>query len=261
MSILDRIIANKIKEVELRMKVFPQTFWEQSPWFEREALSLSQGLKNSPTGIIAEHKRRSPSLDNINTDLSIHKVAQDYQKAGVTGISVLTDQKYFGGSLEDLTAARAECQIPILRKEFIIDPYQLFEAKAHGADTILLIAAVLDRERIKQLSETAQSIGLEVLLEVHNQEELNKALMPSLNMIGVNNRNLKTFEVSIENSMALAECIPNDFVKVSESGISSTAAIKALKPHGYEGFLIGENFMKSESPGLAASSFIKTLIQ
>ena len=182
-------------------------------------------------------------------------------EAGVTGISVLTDQKYFGGSLEDLTAARAECQIPILRKEFIIDPYQLFEAKAHGADTILLIAAVLDRERIKQLSETAQSIGLEVLLEVHNQEELNKALMPSLNMIGVNNRNLKTFEVSIENSMSLAEYIPNDFVKVSESGISSTAAIKALNPYGYEGFLIGENFMKSESPGLAASSFIKTLIQ
>ena len=137
----------------------------------------------------------------------------------------------------------------------------MFEAKAHGADTILLIAAVLDREQIKQLSETAQSIGLEVLLEVHNQEELNKALMPSLNMIGVNNRNLKTFEVSIENSMALAECIPNDFVKVSESGISSTAAIKALKPCGYEGFLIGGNFMKSESPGLAASSFIKTLIQ
>ena len=261
MTILDRIIANKIKEVELRIKAFPQTFWEQSPWFDREVFSLSQGLKNSPTGIIAEYKRRSPSLDNINSSLSIHQVAQDYQKAGVSGMSVLTDQKYFGGSLEDLTAARAECQIPILRKEFIIDPYQLFEAKAHGADIILLIAAVLDRERIKQLSQTAKSLGLEVLLEVHNQEELNKALMPSLDMIGVNNRNLKTFEVSLETSMALAEFIPNDFVKVSESGISSTGAIHALKPYGYQGFLIGENFMKTESPGLAASSFIKTLIQ
>ena len=261
MTILDRIIANKIKEVEVRIKAFPQTFWEQSPWFEREVFSLSQGLRNSPTGIIAEHKRRSPSQDNINSSLSIHQVAQDYQKAGVVGVSVLTDQKYFGGSLEDLTAARAECQIPILRKEFIIDPYQLFEAKAHGADIILLIAAVLDRERIKQLSLTAKSLGLEVLLEVHNQEELNKALMPSLDMIGVNNRNLKTFEVSLETSMALAEFIPNDFVKVSESGISSTGAIQALKPYGFQGFLIGENFMKTESPGLAASSFIKTLIQ
>ena len=261
MTILDSIIANKIKEVELRIKAFPQTFWEQSPWFDREVFSLSQGLKNSPTGIIAEYKRRSPSLDNINSSLSVHQVAQDYQKAGVSGMSVLTDQKYFGGSLEDLTAARAECQIPILRKEFIIDPYQLFEAKAHGADIILLIAAVLDRERIKQLSQTAQSLGLEVLLEVHNQEELNKALMPSLDMIGVNNRNLKTFEVSLETSMALAEFIPNDFVKVSESGICSPGAIQTLKPYGYEGFLIGENFMKTESPGLAASSFIKTLIQ
>ena len=196
MTILDRIIANKIKEVELRMKVFPQTFWEQSPWFEREALSLSHGLKNSPTGIIAEYKRRSPSLDNINSSLSVHQVAQDYQKAGVSGMSVLTDQKYFGGSLEDLTAARAVCRLPLLRKEFIIDPYQLFEAKAHGADVILLIAAVLDRDKIKQLSETAQSLGMEILLEVHNQSELHKALMPSLNMVGVNNRNLKNFKVS-----------------------------------------------------------------
>jgi indole-3-glycerol phosphate synthase len=227
--------------------------------FDRKGISLSQRLQVSPSGIIAEHKRRSPSRDNINSSLSVHNVALGYEKAGVCGMSVLTDQKYFGGSLEDLTAARAVCQLPLLRKEFIIDPYQLIEAKAHGADVILLIAAVLDRTQIKQLSETAQSLDLEVLLEVHNREELDKAIMPSLDMLGVNNRNLKTFEVSLETSKQLAEHIPGDFVKVSESGISSTAAIQSLKPFGYQGFLIGENFMKTNTPGIAAAEFIKTL--
>ena len=259
MTILERIVIDKIKEVELRKKAFPQTYWEQSPMFEREGFSLSRRLQESSSGIIAEHKRRSPSRKNINNSLSVHQVAQGFEKAGVCGISILTDQKYFGGSLEDLTAARAVCQLPLLRKEFIIDPYQLFEAKAHGADVILLIAAVLDRGQIKQLSQTAQILGLEVLLEVHNPSELQKALMPSLDMLGVNNRNLKTFEVSLDTSIALAEYIPHDFVKVSESGISSTAAIQALQPYGYRGFLIGENFMKTDSPGLAAEGFIKTL--
>lgn len=259
MTILDHIIIDKIKEVELRKKAFPTSYWEQSPMFDRKGISLSQRLQVSPSGIIAEHKRRSPSRDNINSSLSVHNVAQGYEKAGVCGMSVLTDQKYFGGSLEDLTAARAVCQLPLLRKEFIIDPYQLIEAKAHGADVILLIAAVLDRTQIKQLSETAQILGLEVLLEVHNREELDKAIMPSLDMLGVNNRNLKTFEVSLEISKQLAEHIPGDFVKVSESGISSTAAIQSLKPFGYQGFLIGENFMKTNTPGIAAAEFIKTL--
>ena len=259
MTILDHIIIDKIKEVELRKKAFPTSYWEQSPMFDRKGISLSQRLQVSPSGIIAEHKRRSPSRDNINSSLSVHNVAQGYEKAGVCGMSVLTDQKYFGGSLEDLTAARAVCQLPLLRKEFIIDPYQLIEAKAHGADVILLIAAVLDRTQIKQLSETAQSLDLEVLLEVHNREELDKAIMPYLDMLGVNNRNLKTFEVSLETSKQLAEHIPGDFVKVSESGISSTAAIQSLKPFGYQGFLIGENFMKTNTPGIAAAEFIKTL--
>lgn len=259
MTILDHIIIDKIKEVELRKKAFPTSYWEQSPMFDRKGISLSQRLQVSPSGIIAEHKRRSPSRDNINSSLSVHNVAQGYEKAGVCGMSVLTDQKYFGGSLEDLTAARAVCQLPLLRKEFIIDPYQLIEAKAHGADVILLIAAVLDRTQIKQLSETAQILGLEVLLEVHNREELDKAIMPSLDMLGVNNRNLKSFEVSLEISKQLAEHIPGDFVKVSESGISSTAAIQSLKPYGYQGFLIGENFMKTNTPGIAAAEFIKTL--
>ena len=175
-------------------------------------------------------------------------------------MSVLTDGKYFGGSSDDLLYARAAVKMPILRKEFIIDEYQLLEAKAHGADVILLIAAVLEREQIKQLSEFAKNLGLDVLLEVHNQEELEKSIMPSLDMLGVNNRNLKTFEVSTQISKDLSTKIPDDFVKVSESGISSVEAIKDLKQYGYEGFLIGENFMKTENPGKSAKEFIDELI-
>ena len=174
-------------------------------------------------------------------------------------MSVLTDGKYFGGSLDDLLIARAASAFPLLRKEFIVDDYQILEAKAYGADVILLIAAVLSQSEIKSLSEFAKSLGLDVLLEVHNLEELQKSIMPSLDMLGVNNRNLKTFEVSLDISKTLSEEIPNDFVKVSESGISSVEAIKELKPYGYKGFLIGENFMKTDNPGASAETFIKQL--
>ena len=174
-------------------------------------------------------------------------------------MSVLTDGKYFGGSLDDLLTARASCSLPLLRKEFIIDEYQILEAKAYGADVILLIAAILGREEIKQFSELAKNLNLDVLLEVHNEEELYKSIMPSLDMLGVNNRNLKTFGVSLETSKTLCKLIPNDFVKVSESGISSVKSIKELQPFGYQGFLIGENFMKSDNPGVNASQFIKEL--
>ncbi|EDP95656.1 indole-3-glycerolphosphate synthase [Kordia algicida OT-1] len=174
-------------------------------------------------------------------------------------MSVLTDGKYFGGSLDDVLLARASAQLPILRKEFIVDEYQIIEAKSYGADVILLIAAVLTRNEIKIFSETAKSLGLDVLLEVHNLEELQKSIMPSLDMLGVNNRNLKTFGVSTDISKELSTHIPDDFVKVSESGISSVEAIKDLKPFGYQGFLIGENFMKTENPGGSALEFIKEL--
>lgn len=259
MSILDHIVADKKKEVDLRKKIFPLSYWEQSPLFKRDGFSLVKQLKESTTGIIAEHKRRSPSRDNINSSLNVHEIALSYEKAGVCGMSVLTDLKYFGGSLEDLIVARAMCQLPLLRKEFIIDSYQLFEAKAHGADVILLIAAVLDRKQIESLSKTAQDLGIEVLLEVHNITELQKSIMPSLDLLGVNNRNLKTFEVSLDTSRELAEHIPDDFIKVSESGISSVNAIQNLRSFGYQGFLIGENFMKTDSPGAAAAEFINSL--
>lgn len=256
MTILDKIIADKKREVELKKSLISINQLENSSLFGTRTLSMSKNLKNNLIGIIAEHKRRSPSKAIINQNHSVDDVALGYQNAGASGISVLTDGKYFGGSLDDLLLAKAATSIPLLRKEFIVDEYQIIEAKAHGADTILLIAAVLTREEIKQLSQLAQSLALEVLLEVHNLEELEKSIMPSLDMIGVNNRNLKTFEVSLDFSKELASKIPDEFVKVSESGISSIEAIKELQPYGYQGFLIGENFMKENNPGKALNHFI-----
>jgi indole-3-glycerol phosphate synthase len=259
MNILDKIILDKRKEVALKKQVIPISQLENSVLFERKTLSLSEQLINSQTGIIAEHKRRSPSKAVINQSLDVSEVASGYENAGVSGMSVLTDSKYFGGSLDDLLMARAASKLPLLRKEFIIDPYQVLEAKAFGADLILLIAAVLSEKEIEELSLLAQRMGLEVLLEVHSEEELKKSLFPSINMIGVNNRNLKTFEVSLETSKTLAKSIPDDFVKVSESGISSVNAIKELKTYGFKGFLIGENFMKTGNPGTEAAQFIHEL--
>lgn len=259
MNILDRIIADKKNEVALRKSLFPISYWEASPLFDRPLNRLSSRLRSSHSGIIAEHKRRSPSKQTINTKLSVSEVVQGYDKAGACGLSILTDHKYFGGSLEDLNLARATTTLPLLRKEFIIDEYQLIEAKAQGADLILLIAAVLSREEIQTLSTVAQKLDLEVLLEIHNQEELEKSIMPSLDLLGVNNRNLKTFEVSLETSRALAPLIPDEFVKVSESGLSDIQSIKTLQSIGYQGFLIGENFMKTTQPGTAAQEFISQL--
>ena len=259
MNILDKIILDKKREVELKKSLIPVSQLENSILFGSRTISLSKILRNSPTGIIAEHKRRSPSKSEINYNFTVEEVVKGYESAGVCGISVLTDGKYFGGSLDDLLLARASVHVPLLRKEFVVDEYQILEAKAHGADLILLIAAVLTRDEIRDLSQFAQSLGLEVLLEVHNLEELQKSIMPSLDIIGVNNRNLKTFEVSLDFSKALASEIPKEFVKVSESGISSIEAINDLKNYGYKGFLIGENFMKTDNAGEAAKEFISKL--
>jgi indole-3-glycerol phosphate synthase len=259
MDILSKIVADKRKEVDLKKSIIPVSQYETSILFQRKPISLSKALKQSNTGIISEFKRRSPSKASINQEVNVGQVAKGYENAGVCGMSVLTDIKYFGGSLEDLALARASVQMPLLRKEFIIDEYQIIEAKAYGADVILLIAAVLTKPEIKSFSELAKSLDMDVLLEVHNEIELQKSIMPSLDMLGVNNRNLKTFEVSLDISKSLSKLIPDDFVKVSESGISSIEAIKDLKTFGYQGFLIGENFMKTENPGKSAHDFITNL--
>jgi len=252
-------LINTHTEVALRKQLIPIKQLEHSVLFEHQSPSLSTRLINSTSGLITEHKRRSPSKDCINQNLNVQDVAKGYETAGACGMSVLTDMKYFGGSLEDLLNSRASCEIPLLRKEFIIDTYQIVEAKAYGADVILLIAAILSRDEIQAFSRLAQSLGMEVLLEIHNEDELQKSIMPSLNMIGVNNRNLKTFEVSLETSRTLSGLIPDEFVKISESGIRTVEDIKSLQPYGYKGFLIGENFMKTENPGAAAADFINLL--
>lgn len=260
MNILDKIVRDKRLEVDLRQSIIPAQQLEASVLFDRKTTSLAAKLRNSNSGIIAEHKRRSPSKSIINHSLNVQDVASGYENAGVCGISVLSDGKYFGGSLDDVLIARASCNLPVLRKEFIINEYQILEAKAYGADVILLIASILSKAEIKQFSELAKQLNMDVLLEVHNLEELQKSIMPSIDMLGVNNRNLKTFEVSLETSKHLSKHIPSDFVKVSESGISSVEAIKELQPYGYQGFLIGENFMKTDNPGESATKFIKDLV-
>ncbi|MDI1316252.1 indole-3-glycerol phosphate synthase TrpC [Flavobacterium sp.] len=259
MNILDQIIASKKKEIALKKSVLSIAQLENAELFNKKTNSLSKSIRNLPFAIIAEHKRRSPSKATINNSFSVEEVVKGYENGGASAISILTDTQYFGGSLEDLILARASVQIPLLRKEFIIDEYQLLEAKAFGADAILLIAAVLSKQEIKLLSEFAQSLALEVLLEVHNLEELEKSIMPSLDLIGVNNRNLKTFEVSLQNSIDLSNNIPNDFVKISESGLTATEDINLLKSHGFHGFLIGENFMKTDNPGKSLEQFINQL--
>ncbi len=259
MIILDNIVKDKHNELALKKEHIPIHVLEQIPFFERKTISLANKLKNSNTGIIAEFKRRSPSKSIINNTATVENVAKGYENAGACGMSVLTDEIYFGGTLDDLITARQSCNLPLLRKDFVIDEYQILEAKAFGADVILLIASILNKAEIKQFSELAKSLNLDVLLEVHNEEELHKSIMPSLDMIGVNNRNLKTFEVSTQISKDLSILIPDEFVKVSESGISNIETIKNLQPLGYQGFLIGENFMKTDNPGATANKFIQDL--
>ena len=259
MNILEKIADHKRVEIAEAKEEVPVETLELLPHFKRKCFSLKEKLKNSSSGIIAEFKRRSPSHPEINLEADVEEVTVGYEKAGAAGISVLTDEEFFGGSMDDLMLARETVKIPLLRKDFIIDEYQIFEAKAIGADVILLIAAMLKPAEIKKFSVLAKKLGMEVLLEVHNEEELKNNIFETIDMIGVNNRNLKTFEVDLANSKNLAEKIPSEFVKVSESGISETAAIKELQKCGFQGFLIGGNFMATEDPGQSASEFIKEL--
>ena len=249
MTILEKIINSKIEEVKVLKNQYSIKDFEKRSLFQRKTESLKIRLELSHHGIIAEHKRKSPSKSVINNDIKLEEVILGYDTANVSGISVLTDKKYFGGNTNDLLKARELTKIPIIRKEFIIDEFQILEAKACGADVILLIAACLNEKQIKNLSEFAKSLNLEVLIEIHNNQELEKCLLNSIDIIGVNNRNLKTFEVDIENSINLSEIIPENFVKISESGISSAKEISILRKHGFKGFLIGETFMRMKDPG------------
>lgn len=260
MHILDRIVIEKRKEIAQRKSDFPLQQLEQSPLFGRSCTSLANALKNDAPGIIAEYKRRSPSEKEINQKDTIQEVVNGYETAGASGLSILTDRPFFGGSLEDLRAARALTGLPLLRKDFMLDPYQLVEAKAHGADVVLLIAAILDKETIISLTTLAHELGMEVLLEVHDREELIHSFIEEIDMLGVNNRNLKTFEVSLQTSIDLAREIGmRDTVLVSESGLKDPQSVNQLHQYGYSGFLIGTHFMKQEDPAKTAAQFIQKL--
>jgi indole-3-glycerol phosphate synthase len=258
MTILDQIIKDKFTEVENRQKLVSLQDLQTSPYFERNCLSLKERLLQSDSGIIAEFKRKSPSKGWIHEEADAVEITSGYCEAGASGISILTDSHYFGGVSADLSASRPHVNCPILRKDFMVDVYQLYEAKAMGADVILLIAAALSVEKTLELAREAKSLGLEVLLEVHNREEIGHA-NEYVDMLGVNNRNLKTFEVDINLSKALVDYIPEQFVKVSESGISSPETVKSLREAGYKGFLMGENFMKENNPSAALRNFISLL--
>lgn len=260
MNILEKIIANKRKELALSIKQTPVKKLESSLLFSREIIPLTDFILNpAKTGVIAEFKRKSPSKGFINRVSDIEQVTSGYCRYGASGISVLTDNEFFGGSNSDLSHARAVCPVPILRKDFIIDEYQIIEARAIGADVILLIAAAHKKSGILNLARLANSLGLEVLLEIHETDDLDK-VNQYINIIGVNNRNLKTFEVNTGISEKIADKIPPGFIRISESGISSPQIIKKLKSAGYHGFLIGEKFMCTPDPVKAFSEFVKLII-
>ena len=258
MNILEQIIEHKKSEVEKQRSEVSISELEKGFYFNRRTLSLKDSLKKgSRTGIIAEFKRRSPSKGIINDKANIVDVATAYTENGASALSVLTDEKFFGGSNQDLIEARIN-EIPILRKDFIIDEYQIAEAKSIGSDVILLIAACLTPTEVKQLASFARNLELEVLLELHDENDL-EHVCDETELIGINNRNLRTFEVDIEQSLKMAERIPNDKIKIAESGISSVDDILLFEENGFQGFLIGELFMKEADPAIAFVEFVNAL--
>ena len=258
--ILDRIVIKKRIEIAEAKKQMSVIELEESDLFSRECYSLKKFLLHPErTGIIAEFKRASPSKGVINHHSSIKEVTTGYAAAGASALSILTDNSFFGGSYIDLITARKMNQIPILRKDFMLDEYQILEAKAWGADIILLIASILHPDEVVKMAALAKSLGMSVFLEVHNQRELERSLCDDLDVVGVNNRNLNDFSVSLEHSFNLITQIPDQFLKVSESGISDVETIKQLKIAGFNGFLIGENFMKEKNPAKAMEDFVEEI--
>lgn len=260
MSILKQIIANKKKEVKLQKELKPIKLLERSIFYNTEVVSMKQYLQHpDKEGIIAEIKKSSPSTGILKNAVDIEKLSIGYMQAGATALSVLTDISYFNGSNEDLSIARKFNYCPILRKDFIIDKYQIAEAKSIGADCILLIAACISPKKMIELATYAKNIGLEVLMEVHNKSEIDTHLNPHLDLIGVNNRNLKDFSINIETSIELSSHIPDEFVKISESGLYEASQLLELRKYGYQGFLIGGHFMKKSRPAKACNDLIVEL--
>jgi indole-3-glycerol phosphate synthase len=260
MNLLDKIIEAKKEELAHQKKVVEIEVLKKIPDFNRKCISLKANLlKKGSSGIIAEFKQKSPSKGEINISAKVEEVTKAYVEAGASGLSVLTEPKFFGGSQANLVKAReTNPEIPILRKDFMIDPYQLIEAKAYGADVILLIAACLEKEQAELLAKEAKQLGMEVLMEVHNAGELEK-VNDFVDIVGVNNRDLKTFSMDVETSVRLSKLIPDKFVKISESGLDNAKTIHYLRENGFKGFLIGETFMKTENPGETCRQLVEQI--
>lgn len=260
-DILEEIVAHKRKELEMQKSMVPynRLLGQVSKVMDFSVRrSMSESLSQSRTGIIAEFKRRSPSKGWIKENAQPELIIPSYEKNGASALSILTDRQYFGGNIDDIVKARSLVNIPILRKDFIVDEYQLLQAKIIGADAVLLIAADMTKEECKTLAQTAHNLKLETLLEVHSEREL-EYVGDHIDMVGVNNRNLGTFHTDVENSFRLAEQLPSNYVLVSESGILHPDTIRQLREAGYRGFLIGETFMKTDDPGSTLSLFVNAL--
>ncbi|GAA0764378.1 indole-3-glycerol phosphate synthase TrpC [Psychroflexus lacisalsi] len=249
-QILEEIIGYQQLVVNLKKKRMPVEVLTSFPEFSSPTRSLKQAVATSEEGIIAEFKRRSPSKEAINLKADVMNIAQSYEKMGAAGMSVLTNQRYFGGSLEDLQLAKSVCNLPILRKDFMVDAYQVLEAKAYGADAILLIANALSAEKLEELAVLAHDLGLEILFEIHEAEEIKKLDTKYIDLIGVNNRNLRTFEVDLQQGLDMLPHLPADVLKISESGIQDRETIQKLIQQGFNGVLVGEFFMKQNGSEL-----------
>jgi indole-3-glycerol phosphate synthase len=258
-DILLKIIANKKLEVAVHKAVVAFAELEKQVEAVSRKASFKDALIQSSTGIIAEFKRRSPSRDWIFKDAKVEEVIPLYSQSGASAISVLTDHDFFGGTLSDLQQAASLTTTPLLRKEFIVDEYQIFQAKTYGASAILLIAAALTKEENKRFAACAKSLGLDVLLEIHNEEEA-EYIHENVDVVGVNNRNLRTFVTDVDTSYRLTELIPDGYLKISESGISKAETVRELRQAGFRGFLMGENFMKTPNPGKALEEFVEELL-
>lgn len=259
-NILQTICDNKRLEVARQKEAVSVSFLEYMMGFQKRGkISFRQALATSGSGIVAEFKRRSPSKGWIHPDADVTGIVQAYEASGATAVSCLTDEKFFGGGFEDFKKARAAiCRIPLLRKDFIVDEYQVYQSKVMGADVILLIAACLTKEETVRFSEIAHELDMEVLLEIHSEKELS-CLQPLIDVVGINNRNLKTFATDIRHTVELADKIPDTFLKISESGLSSPQTVIDLRKKGFRGFLMGENFMKTNHPGETLNEFINKL--
>ena len=257
MNVLEKIVLEKRKQVQEEKKLFPVELLERSIYYTSECVSLKKYLvRDDKCGIIAEIKKKSPALGAINPHVKVEKLSIGYMQAGASALSVLTDKKFFEGSNTDLTTARKYNFCPILRKDFVIDEYQVIEARSIGADAILLIAAILSKEEITRFTLLAHKLGMEVILELHAETELQK-INDDIDVVGVNNRNLETMKIDVETSKSMARLIPPGFTKISESGIENPAIVMELKQLGYDGFLIGSHFMKHPEPEKACAEFIR----